>query len=282
MIGDDVLFASVRDLGALLRARRVSAVELAEACLARLETIGPRLGAVVTVTRERALAQAHRANQELLAGKVRGPLHGIPYGAKDLLATKGIPTSWGAEPLRGQVFDEDATVVRAARGGGGRAVRQARDGRARRRPRLRQPRRELHRPRPHAVEPRPLERRLVERLGGGGRRRPRAVRDRQRDLGLDPHARGLLRRHRPAAHLRPRLAPRRDDALLDARQARADRPQRRRLRRSCSLRSPAPDPADPTTGESFRYAERTEERRPRATLPDRRPAPRDRGRATRT
>ena len=112
MISDDVLFASVGDLGAMLRARRVSAVELTEACLTRLETVGPRLGAVVTVTRERALAQAHRANQELLAGKVRGPLHGIPYGAKDLLATKGIPTSWGAEPLRGQVFDEDATVVR--------------------------------------------------------------------------------------------------------------------------------------------------------------------------
>jgi aspartyl-tRNA(Asn)/glutamyl-tRNA(Gln) amidotransferase subunit A len=79
--------------------------------LRRLEAFGPKLGAVVTVTRERALAQAHRANQELLAGKDRGPLHGIPYGAKDLLATKGIPTTWGAEPLRDQVFDHDATVV---------------------------------------------------------------------------------------------------------------------------------------------------------------------------
>jgi aspartyl-tRNA(Asn)/glutamyl-tRNA(Gln) amidotransferase subunit A len=112
VIGDDVLFASVRELGELLRARRLSAVDLTEACLLRLETIGTQLGAVVTVTRERALAQAHRANQELLAGKVRGPLHGIPYGAKDLLATRGIPTTWGAEPLRGQIFDEDATVVR--------------------------------------------------------------------------------------------------------------------------------------------------------------------------
>ena len=112
LIGDDVFFASVRDLGAMLRSGRVSAVELAEACLARLETIGPRLGAVVTVTRERALAQAHRANQELLAGKVRGPLHGIPYGAKDLLDTKGVATTWGAEPLRGRVPGADATVVR--------------------------------------------------------------------------------------------------------------------------------------------------------------------------
>jgi aspartyl-tRNA(Asn)/glutamyl-tRNA(Gln) amidotransferase subunit A len=111
MMRDDVFFATIREVGAGLRARRFSAVDLAEACLQRLETIGPKLGAVVTVTRERALAQAHRANQELLAGKDRGPLHGIPYGAKDLLATKGIPTTWGAEPLRDQVFDFDATVV---------------------------------------------------------------------------------------------------------------------------------------------------------------------------
>ncbi len=111
MIGEDVLFSGIREIGAHLRARRLSAVDLTEMSLRRLETIGPRLGAVVTVTRERALAQAHRANQELLAGRDRGPLHGIPYGAKDLLATKGIPTTWGAEPLRDQVFDHDATVV---------------------------------------------------------------------------------------------------------------------------------------------------------------------------
>jgi aspartyl-tRNA(Asn)/glutamyl-tRNA(Gln) amidotransferase subunit A len=111
MIGEEVLFSSIREIGAHLRARRLSAVDLAEMSLRRLEAFGPKLGAVVTVTRERALAQAHRANQELLAGKDRGPLHGIPYGAKDLLATKGIPTTWGAEPLRDQVFDHDATVV---------------------------------------------------------------------------------------------------------------------------------------------------------------------------
>ena len=111
MIREDVFFASIREIGTQLRAGRFSVVELAAACLERLETIGTKLGAVVTVTRERALAQAHRANQELLAGRDRGPLHGIPYGAKDLLATKGIPTTWGAAPLRDQVFDHDATVV---------------------------------------------------------------------------------------------------------------------------------------------------------------------------
>jgi len=118
LIGDDVLFASVRDLGAMLRARRFTPIELAEACLERLERIGPRLGAVVTVTRELALAEAHRAHQELLAGKDRGPLHGIPYGAKDLLATKGIPTTWGAEPYKAQVFDYDATAIERLREAG--------------------------------------------------------------------------------------------------------------------------------------------------------------------
>lgn len=104
--------ASVRELGALLRARRISPVELAESCLKRLESVGPKLNAVVTITRERALEQARRAEREIAAGKYRGPLHGIPYGAKDLLATRGIRTSWGARPYAEQVFDYDAAVIR--------------------------------------------------------------------------------------------------------------------------------------------------------------------------
>jgi len=111
MISEDVLFAGIREIGAQLRARRFSAVELAELSLRRLETHGPRLGALVRLTRERAMREAHRANQELFAGKDRGPLHGIPYGVKDLVATKGIATSWGAAPLREQVLDYDAAVV---------------------------------------------------------------------------------------------------------------------------------------------------------------------------
>jgi aspartyl-tRNA(Asn)/glutamyl-tRNA(Gln) amidotransferase subunit A len=118
MLGDDVLFSSVRTLGAMLRKGQVSSVALAEACLERLESVGPRLGAVVTLTRELALAQARQADAEGKAGKWRGPLHGIPYGAKDLLATKGIPTTWGAEPFRTQVFDYDATVVERLRDAG--------------------------------------------------------------------------------------------------------------------------------------------------------------------
>jgi len=111
VISDDVLLLGIREIGAQLRARRFSAVELAELALDRLEALGPKYGALVSVTRPRALREAHRANQELLAGRDRGPLHGIPYGVKDLLATAGLPTSWGAEPLREQVFDYDAAVV---------------------------------------------------------------------------------------------------------------------------------------------------------------------------
>jgi aspartyl-tRNA(Asn)/glutamyl-tRNA(Gln) amidotransferase subunit A len=115
----DPVFMPLRELAGHVRARRVSPVDLAETFLTRLEKIGPRYNAVVTVTRERALAEARRAEEEIAAGRYRGPLHGIPYGAKDLLATGGgIPTSWGAAPFRGQHFAEDATVVRRLAGAG--------------------------------------------------------------------------------------------------------------------------------------------------------------------
>jgi Asp-tRNA(Asn)/Glu-tRNA(Gln) amidotransferase A subunit family amidase len=117
-IGDEVFFASVRQLGHLLRTRALSSVELTTAYLDRLESVGPKLNALVTLTRDLALAQAKQADAERAAGKVRGPLHGIPYGAKDLLATKGIATSWGAEPFKDQVFDHDATVIERLRAAG--------------------------------------------------------------------------------------------------------------------------------------------------------------------
>jgi aspartyl-tRNA(Asn)/glutamyl-tRNA(Gln) amidotransferase subunit A len=106
-------FRTIRELGADIRAGRTSPVELAETCLDRLETVGRKLNAIVTITGERAREQARRAQRELAAGRDRGPLHGIPYGAKDLLATGGgIPTTWGAAPFRERCFDEDATVIR--------------------------------------------------------------------------------------------------------------------------------------------------------------------------
>ncbi len=112
MIDDSTLFATAKELGAAIRARKISPVELTEAYLARLEGPGKRLGAVVTVTRDLAMLQARKAEKEIGSGKVRSLLHGVPYGAKDLLATRDIPTTWGAPPYRDQVFDYDATVIR--------------------------------------------------------------------------------------------------------------------------------------------------------------------------
>jgi aspartyl-tRNA(Asn)/glutamyl-tRNA(Gln) amidotransferase subunit A len=106
------VFRPVRELADAVRTRQISPLQLAETFLERLERLGPRYNAVVTVTRDRALRQARRAENEIAAGRWRGALHGIPYGAKDLLATAGgIPTTWGAAPLRARTFDFDATVV---------------------------------------------------------------------------------------------------------------------------------------------------------------------------
>lgn len=107
----DFAFLTVAELGRLLRQKKTSATELATYFLDRAERLGPRFNAVVTVTRERALREAAAADREIKAGKWRGPLHGIPYGVKDLLATKDYPTTWGAEPYRQQKFDSDATVI---------------------------------------------------------------------------------------------------------------------------------------------------------------------------
>src|ERR1043165_800384 len=108
---DDLAFATVPQLAELLRTRRVSSTELTKMYLARLKRFGPKLLCVVTLTEDLALKQAAAADAEIKRGKYRGPLHGIPWGAKDLFATKGIKKTWGAEPYRDQVIDYDATVV---------------------------------------------------------------------------------------------------------------------------------------------------------------------------
>lgn len=102
---------TIPELGRLLRGGKTTATALATIALQRLEEDGRRLNAVVTLMPEIAMAQAERAETELTQGIDRGPLHGIPYGAKDLLATAGVPTTWGAAPLRDQHFDTDATVI---------------------------------------------------------------------------------------------------------------------------------------------------------------------------
>lgn len=104
-------FATVRELSELLRTKKASSVELTKMYLARLKKYDPRLHFVVTLTEERALRQAAEADKEIRAGRYRGPLHGIPWGAKDLLAVKGYRTTWGAAGFEEQSFDYDATVV---------------------------------------------------------------------------------------------------------------------------------------------------------------------------
>src|SRR5216683_6691060 len=118
MLSEDILYLSVHELGEQIRSRKISPVELTESYLARLEKLGPRLGAVATLTPDLALEQARAVEKEIAAGHSRGPLHGIPYGAKDLLATRGIPTTWGAPPFRDQVFDFDAIVINKLREAG--------------------------------------------------------------------------------------------------------------------------------------------------------------------
>ena len=118
MIGEEVLYRTVTELGADIRARRLSPVELTQAYLDRIQRYGHALNAIATVTPEVALEQAREAEREIARGRYRGPLHGIPYGAKDLLATAGISTTWGAAPTRDQMFDEDATVIRKLREAG--------------------------------------------------------------------------------------------------------------------------------------------------------------------
>ncbi|MGA1417321.1 MAG: amidase [Gemmatimonadaceae bacterium] len=104
-------YASVTDLAALLRTRALSSVALTEMYLTRLERLDPQLHCVTALTRERALRQARAADAEIAAGRYRGPLHGIPWGAKDLLAVQGYPTTWGTAPFQTQRFEADATVV---------------------------------------------------------------------------------------------------------------------------------------------------------------------------
>ena len=111
MLSPDVLFLSVTELARRIRSKQLSPVELTESYLQRSRDIGPKLDAYATLTPELALKQAHAAEKEIAAGKYRGPLHGIPYAAKDLLAVKGYPTTWGARPYVDQRFDYNATVI---------------------------------------------------------------------------------------------------------------------------------------------------------------------------
>jgi Asp-tRNA(Asn)/Glu-tRNA(Gln) amidotransferase A subunit family amidase len=108
---EDIAYAPVVSLSRWIEARALTSERLTRLYLDRIRRFDPRLRAFITVTADHALAQARRADAEIAAGHYRGPLHGIPYGVKDLLDTAGIPTTWGAEPLRDRIPAKDAAVV---------------------------------------------------------------------------------------------------------------------------------------------------------------------------
>src|ERR1700692_1263032 len=109
---EDIAFASVTQLSRWIEQRKLTSDRLTRIYLKRLEEFDPKLHCVITLTPDLALAQAKKADEEIAAGKYRGPLHGIPWGGKDLLDTAGIPTPYGAEPFRNRVPTEDAAVVK--------------------------------------------------------------------------------------------------------------------------------------------------------------------------
>ena len=108
---DELAFLPVTELSELVRRKKVTSVELTQMYIARLKKYDPVLRCVISLTEDRAFRQAHAADEEIRRGRHRGPLHGIPWGAKDLLAVRGYKTTWGAGPFKDQVIDTDATVV---------------------------------------------------------------------------------------------------------------------------------------------------------------------------
>lgn len=115
---EDVAFWPLASLGELIRSRQVTSVELTEMYLRRLKRYNPTYNNVVTFTDELALSEARRADTEIASGHYRGPLHGIPWGAKDILAVRGYPTSWGSDAFKEQVTEHEASVVRLIREAG--------------------------------------------------------------------------------------------------------------------------------------------------------------------
>jgi aspartyl-tRNA(Asn)/glutamyl-tRNA(Gln) amidotransferase subunit A len=118
MITPDILYLSATELAKRIQSKSLSPVELTKAYLDRSEKLGPKFNAYARLTPDIALEQATAAEKEIARGHYRGPLHGLPYAAKDLLATKGIPTTWGAKPFENQVFDYDATAIENLRRAG--------------------------------------------------------------------------------------------------------------------------------------------------------------------
>ena len=186
--------------------------------LDRLKKYGPKLNCVVTLTEELALAQAAQADKEIRAGKYRGPLHGIPWGGKDLFATKGIPTTWGAGPFQNQVFDYDATIVERLREAGAVLVAKLSMGALAQGDRWFRGQTKTPWNTENGFE------RILGRSRVGDSRRPRGLLRGHRDPRVHHLAVCGQRRHGASPDLRPREPPRRDGPELDDGQDRSDVP----------------------------------------------------------
>ncbi len=215
VIGEDVLFLSVRELGERIRTRQLSPVELTTAYLERDKKYGRQLNAFAMILPDLALEQAQKAETEIKQGHYRGPLHGIPYAAKDLLARQGISHNVGGEAVSAcRSSDYDATVIRKLNEAGAVLLGKAVDDRVGRRTGLSLRFRLDDRRRQESLEHRLLDLRLVERFGcdyGGG---PGGFRHRHGDLGIDRVSLGFLRRLGLASHLRSSRPRRSHGALI--------------------------------------------------------------------
>ena len=214
-LGVETFFAPIPELNSRLVAREISAEELVRAFATRLERLGPRYNALALPLPQQAIRRAKEVDKEIKLGRLRGPLQGIPYGAKDLLSFAGQITTWGAKPYAAQIFDYTATtlekldavgavltgklaMVELAGGGGYRLASASMFG-----PGLN----------PYDL---PLVRRIFQRFRVSRRRRSRALRARLGNF-RSIVAGVFLRRHRPAPHVRAGQPLRRHGALVDAR-----------------------------------------------------------------
>ena len=230
---EELAFLPVTELAPLLRARKISSTDLTKMYLARLKKYSPKLLCVITLTEDLALEQAAQADKEIAAGKYRGPLHGIAFGAKDLFATKGIKTTWGAEPFEDQMISYNCTAVDRLEKAGAVLVAEDVHGSAgTRRPLVRRSDEE-------SVEYRAGFERLLRGLGILDLGWPRGIFDWDGNVGIDCQPQHALRGCGPASHLRTSEPLRRHGALLDHGQDRADLPFGGRLRSgaACDVRA---------------------------------------------
>ena len=221
---EDAAFWPVRHLAELVRTRQVTSLELTEMYLARLHRYNGLLNNVVTFLDDHGRAEAKRADQEIAAGKYQGPLHGIPWGAKDIISLKGYQTTWGSAPFKEQVLDYDASVIEQLRDAGAVLIAKVTTGELAGGDNWFGGQTEEPVGSDAGIE------RIIRRSVVGDRGRLRRVRHRHRDERIDSQPVGALRPGGAAADVRPRQPLRRDGAVVDAGSPRPDLPLRGRHR----------------------------------------------------